>query len=190
MNKKRTDVDYSKHEMHIIRNEHVVIHHLKLIGSSEHNVKFINCSGILSVTGDFGNWIFYRSFIPSPKGFASQGYWLEKLKNSSCQNPYDIDYDMIKIEVKKLINERIAEIDYKGVHPLDDKWFEHDDNQLMFLKGLYNAAQEENDLDYQVAAFRSNYDNGFDIESIPYYKKPKFWFLAVLDAFDEICNRL
>jgi hypothetical protein len=30
---------------------------------------------------------------------------------------------------------------------------------------------------------------GFDYESIPYETKYDFWFLVILDAFNEMCRR-
>lgn len=187
---KRTKINYSKHLLHVVENEHVIIHHLRLPDTNMNSVKFINCSGIMAVTGDFGNWIFCREFVPSAKEYASEGYWNEKLHISSCQKPEEIDFERIQAELKNRIEERMKEIDYTGEHPLTDRWFEHDDSELMFWKGLHDAADENNELDYQVAAFRSDSDYSCDYESIPYYKKSPFWLLCVMDAFDEICTRI
>jgi hypothetical protein len=186
---KRTRIDYSNHLLHIVENEHVNIHHLRLADTGMHSVKFINCGGIMAVTGDFGNWIFCREFVPSSKGYACEGYWQEKLHISSTQKPEEVDFDRIKVSVKNRLEERMKEIEYEGDHPLEDHYFDHDDSELMFWKKLYDAAEEGDELGYQVAAFRSNSDFAPDYESIPYHKKSPFWLLAVMDAFDEICDR-
>jgi hypothetical protein len=191
MREKRTNIDYSKHDVKVIETEHVTIHHLRLPDTIMNSVKFINTEGILAVTGDFGNWIFCREFVPGPKNAVSDGYWCEKLKNSSCQQPFEIDWDAIEEEIKSLIDERIKETDYEGPYPLDDRHFESDDETLMFLVELFHAANNCDKIEYEEKAFRSDdYDHGFDYEYIPYNKKPQFWLLAVFDAFDEICARL
>ena len=83
--KKNTDIDWGKHEMTIRQEGSITIHHLKFPDSSIYNVKFINGEGVLTVTGDFGNWVFCSPFVPSETGYVSEAYWLEKLRIASCQ---------------------------------------------------------------------------------------------------------
>ena len=51
----RTTIDWSKHELHITKNEHIAVWHLRIDNSYLRSVKFINVEGRLLVTGDWGN---------------------------------------------------------------------------------------------------------------------------------------
>ena len=107
--KKRTDIDFSKHEVIITKLDNVVepcvIHYLKLPDTRMNSIKFINCGGVLSVTGDYGNWIFCREFHPSEKEYVSGSYWEEKLRIASCQDPYEYDEDATVAEINRLLAE-------------------------------------------------------------------------------------
>jgi hypothetical protein len=105
MNDKRTDVDFSKHEVVITKNDNILIHYLKQPNTTINSVKFINTNDVLVVTGDFGNWIFCREFIPSAKNYVSDHYWIEKLRISSCQDPYEFDCDEAKQQIKELLED-------------------------------------------------------------------------------------
>ena len=74
---KRTDVDFSKHDLTIIKRENYLLHDLKSPDFDyTERVKFINIEGVLVVTGDYGNWIFCREFHPSSQGYVSDNYWI------------------------------------------------------------------------------------------------------------------
>lgn len=172
--KKRTQIDYSQHELHIVDNDHVKIHHLKMPKSNHHNVKFINCGGIMAVTGDFGNWIFCREFHPGPKEGASEGYWEEKLRILSSQDPYEIDWDATEREIDRLLKE------------------EEDltEEEIEYLEGLKREIGEA-EWRYLSYAFNEGVGRFNDYEYVPTpVKQLKFWLKAVYDAFDEICSRL
>lgn len=76
LTKNRTGIDFSKHELIIKETDDVTIHWLKIPNSIKKNIKFTNIEGNLVVTGDFGNWIFCRNFIPSGDGYVSDGWVL------------------------------------------------------------------------------------------------------------------
>jgi len=42
--------------------------HFQVGDSSTNYIQFINTDRVLTVTGDFGNWVFCRPFVPSPDG--------------------------------------------------------------------------------------------------------------------------
>ncbi len=69
--KKRTNLDFTKHELLITNQEGLLIHHLKVPNTVIYNVKFINTNGVMVVTGDLGHWIFCREFHPAPDEFVS-----------------------------------------------------------------------------------------------------------------------
>lgn len=168
--KKRTDIDFKGHQIIITDNEHVKIHHLKLPGSWYNSVKFINCGGVMAVTGDFGNWIFCREFIPSAKGSADEQYMTEKLKIASSQNPYEFDSDATKAEIKRMID--------------SGEYVEETEKQyLNKLLELADGHEEE----YRHWAF-SNAE--IHLECIPNEKCLKYWLKAIYDAYDAICRRL
>ena len=91
-------LDLSKHEFsytHIPKTgcmrTDVDIYKFAKPGTYCESFTFINAEGIMTVTGDWGNWVFCREFIPSPAGYASGSYWVEKAMNSSKQQKI-IDY--------------------------------------------------------------------------------------------------
>lgn len=179
--KNRTSNDWSKHEVAITKFDGVLIHHIKKInGSSDRNVKFINAGGILAVTGDYGNWIFCREFHPSKEGGVSDGYWNEKLKLASCQEPFDFDSEATKEQLKNEFSE------YK----IDNTIFS-EDNDFNEKCEYYSKCIElcdEGELDYTHYAYRER-PNDVEYEDVVFIKTEKIWLKCVYDAFDEICRR-
>lgn len=168
--KTRMDIDWSKHELTIKKDQYSTIYILKIPGSSMYSCYFINCMGVLSVTGDLGNWIFCREFHPGPKEGVSDGYWKEKLKISSCQEPSRYDPERTEKEIREMLEE-------------DDLTEEHRE----FLNECLERVDDE--LEYTYFAFRE-YPNDWDLEYTPFVKTASSQLLAVYDAFDEICRRM
>jgi hypothetical protein len=84
MKGKRSGLDFSKHilEAHesTMGDEKIWQHYLRIPGQSSLGIKFTNVSGSLLVTGDFGNYVFSRRFVPSAESEkVSEHYWLEKI---------------------------------------------------------------------------------------------------------------
>lgn len=99
-------LDLSEHKLIYKKGHFATIHHLKKPNTGVNNVKFINVEGILSVTGDFGNWIFCRSFLPSPESHgASRGYMDEKLEILSKQKAKAFCAFTTEEEIKRLLKE-------------------------------------------------------------------------------------
>ena len=96
---KRTEIDFSKHEVIVQKNDLVSIYYLKKPNTVIDSIKYINCEGIMSVTGDYGNWIFCREFHPNERGGVSDGYWIEKLKIASSQEPLEFDKESTEKEL-------------------------------------------------------------------------------------------
>lgn len=172
---KRTQLDFSKHEVLVTETEGLLIHHLKIPGTGMDNIKFINTGGIMAVTGDYGNWIFCREFHPS--GSADSGvnvpYWLEKLKNSSCQDPYKYDAEGTANEIREILNNPEEELT--------------DEEKEYLEQGLHEVDDE---LDYTYHAYRNTVGRYEDLEYVPFVKKLNVWLPYIFDAFDEICRRL
>jgi hypothetical protein len=177
MKGKRTGIDFSKHEVIVKQNDECLIHHLKIPTINCHNIKYINCSGILAVTGDFGNWIFCREFHPSKDGYVSNGYWHEKLKILSTQEAMDFDGEA----TKKALQDKLDE--YK-----QDKGEDANEDVIEYYEECINKC-DEHELDYTYYAHREQ-PNGFDYEDVILIKDYKFWLKAVFDGFDEICRRM
>ena len=175
MRPKRTQVDYSKHEVLVTENEHILIHHLKKPGTGIESVKFINTQGILAVTGDFGNWIFCREFHPSEKSAVSDGYWCEKLQIASSQEPEEFGVEATKKEI---------------IEKLKDRDSGYGKPEREYLKGLYRQLESENNEHWYITHAYENLPRDWDYESIPLVKRHKFWLKAIFDAFDEICSRM
>ena len=176
---KRTNIDWSKHEVIVTEQEELLVHDFKIPNSSTHRVRFINTNGILAVNGDFGNWIFCREFHPSAEGAVSDGYWIEKLRNSSCQEPSKYDGEITTQRLK----EAIADIDGELEDNPQDAYYlkkkEYYENLLQYTDDYYEYIQEARD-----------YPDGMDSEDIIVGKELNPWLVYVFDAFDEICLRL
>src|SRR4030042_6319497 len=170
---KRTDVDFSQHELLIEENKNngmlnMTIHYLKKPNTITDSVKFINTNDVLAVTGDYGNWIFCREFVPSANGKASGGYWAEKLSIASTQNAYKFSEEVAKSEIDELLKE----------HELSDE-------EKEWLDELREEADQG---EYAYIAKAMDRPYTFETELIPKGKEMDFWFKVVLDAFDEICE--
>lgn len=173
---RRTNVDWSKHEVIEIKNDNVLIHHIKLPNSYVNSVRFINTCGIMAVNGDFGNWIFCREFHPSAEGYVSSGYWDEKLEINSQQDAKKFDPDATLEQIKEF-KESFEESYGREMNEDEKEWVEN---------LIYSAHDESG---YIYTAYREN-PGTIDFESVPFAKVRHFWLNAVYDAFDEICNRM
>lgn len=174
--KRRTRIDWSKHEVIEIKNENILIHHIKIPGTYTNSVRFINTCGILAVNGDFGNWIFCREFHPSADGYVSGGYWDEKLEISSQQesDKFDSETTIEKInEFKQSFNDAYGR--------------EMNEEEKEWVDDLLRSAYDETE--YIYTAYREK-PSTIDYESVPFGKKRHFWLNVVYDAFDEMCERL
>lgn len=184
-NKKRVDVDFSKHEhfREIFiseKGEEIIVDHFKKADTYHGYIKFTNTNDALLVTGDYGNWVFNRPFVPDEKNFVLDSYWFEKLRTSSIQVFEHLDWNSIENEIKHLIKKGLKEYGYSGEKLKKAK--------IWFKELLENC---EDKLDYEHKAYR-DYDmpSFIDYEMIPYYKEIPIWLLIVFDAFDEICFRI
>lgn len=183
---KRSGIDWSRHEHKTVINRIPVdqggkefvsfrMDILKMPNTITNSVKFINTGGVMTVTGDFGNWVFCREFEPDGRAGAgaSEGYWKEKLSIGSCQVVEKYDSDATKAEIKR----RIRDAEKDGI----------DKEEMEYLEELLNYVNDE--IDYRYQAYHLLPGN-LDYESIPIKKITHHWFIIILDAFDEICLRL
>lgn len=175
--KRFTDIDWSKHEIIETKSEGYLKHSIKMPNSYTNSVILINTSGIMAVTGDFGNWIFCREFHPSADGEVSSGYWIGKLGISSCQEPKKYCAESTEDALK----ERLAE--------LNEEWEpgKRRDEYKEYLEECLVRVNDE--LDYTYYAYREM-PNFLDYESVVFQKKIDYWLKAVFDAFTEICERM
>jgi len=169
---KRTDVDFSKHELHITKQEGLLVHHLKKPDTYWDSIKYINTNGLMAISGDYSNWLFCREFHPSADGHCSDGYWQEKLKNSSCQEPSKYDSDETELEIKEMLADP------------DREWSEEEKE---YLEECLQYVDDE--VEYTYHAYRNN-PGTIDCESVPFCKKVDYHFLVILDGFEEICRRM
>lgn len=173
MVKRIPGVDFSKHVLTIKQSDGLLVHKFGVPGSSIYMVKFINTEGILAVTGDLGNWIFCREFHPSSEGGVSDGYWCEKLRISSHQNPYRWSAEAVCEQIDALLAEE------------DDLTKE----EIAYLKDC-KVKTDEGQFDYEYFAYREGVGRFEDSECVPNRKELDVQLAIVFDAFDEICQRL
>ena len=178
---RRTEFDFSEHELIVNNSGELLVHTLKHKEYSKmYRFDFINTNGIMVVTGDYGNWMFCREFHPSADGMVSDYYWCEKIKISSTQEPFEFDHDA----TEKLILEGI-----NGGLETDGFTGDSLETMIEFYEDvlLYNVNESEER--YMINAY-DNMPSFCDGESIPHITKIKYWLLCVFDAFEEICRRL
>lgn len=176
--KKRTSIDFSRHELKITELEGVLIHAFKKPNTMDCMLVFINTCGVMTVTGDFGNWVFCREFHPSANNNSgvSGGYMDEKLEISSVQKSHKYDAE----DTSKRINE------FKETFA-DNYGREMNEDELDWVEQLENNVDDEHE--YIYVAYRET-PKDIDYESVPFGKKRHFWLDAVYDGFDAICQVL
>ncbi len=181
---KRTNTDFSKHkhrvEIYRCDNKEVRIDHFQVGDSRQDYIQFINTDSILSITGDYGNWIFCRPFIPSANGKVDDSYWIEKLKIASEQKLDDIDLDATEKEIQELIDGGLAEWGLEGERLEQAKeWYsellDYCDDKYSFISFAYRGYEKPHFIDY---------------EDIPCVYEIPIWLKIIFDAFDEICDRM
>lgn len=175
---RRTSVDFTKHQVKVTQLEGVLIHEFKRPNTNNCMLKFINACGVMTVTGDFGNWVFCREFHPSAdnKSGVSDGYWDEKLEISSVQKSKKYDSDATTELLK----------DYKQSFP-EYYGREMTEEESDWVESLEKNVDDE--YEYTFLAYREK-PKDIDYESVPFGKKRHFWLDAVYDGFDEICQAL
>lgn len=177
--KNRTGIDFSKHELIITESEGLIVHYLKKPNTITQAIKFINTNGVLVVTGDYGNWMFCRSFVPDKDTSVSDMYWVEKLHLSSTQQGLEFDRETTKRELEYQIQSGLVAYGYQDT--------ELTDMELFYNDCLLNI--DESKENYLSNAYQElpSWNDG---ESIVYHEKPKTRLQYVFDGFDEICKRL
>ena len=173
---RRTKIDFSRHELKITKLEGVLIHEFKRPDTINCMLVFINTRGVMTVTGDFGNWVFCREFHPSADNeqCVSGGYWDEKLEISSVQKSDKYDAE----QTTKLLKE------FKETFE-DSFGREMDEDEKEWIEQLENNVDDEHE--YTYLAYREK-PKDIDYESVPFGEKRHFWLDAVYDGFDEICR--
>jgi hypothetical protein len=176
MKGRRTGIDFSKHKLTVEKSTRCTIYDFKQPGTVIHRVIFINACNILSVTGDFGNWVFCREFHPKRGEKISDGYWMEKATIASCQEFKKYDSET----TCKLIDEEIEEISQEGYYSDQEAKMEH----IEFLNECKKRADEE--LEYlNYAVYQS--PSWMDFESMIVGKKVNHWLYCIFDAFEAMC---
>lgn len=176
MTHRRTTLDFSKHEFKTYKDKYVTIYELKIPNTGMNSIQYINCCGTMSVTGDFGNWIFCREFHPSSNGNVSGGYWDEKLEISSVQKSHKYDSD------KTL--EKICEFEKNFETDFAD---ELDEEIVDWIDTLKSSVDDEHEYIYH--AYRDNPSN-VEWESIPFGEVRHKWLDYIYDGFNEMCDRI
>lgn len=169
---KRTGVDFTEHDLKVVRTPSYKSFELQKGDSMSQRVKFTLIDGVTLVTGDYGNWVFCRPFEPSKDGRVSDGYWFEKLQIASTQ-----EYrDYCPKTTQSLLKERLAETG------------EDDDSEDLI--NYYNLCLEyvEDEIEYLSVA--REYPDWADYEYIVIGYETKAWLKIVFDAFEHMCQRI
>ena len=175
---KRTKIDFSKHELKITQFDGVLIHEFKIPDTRNCMLIFINTCGVMTVTGNFGNWVFCREFHPSAnyESGVSEGYWDNKLEILSVQKSHEYDAE----ETSKSIDE--FKKTFEEIYGR-----EMDEDEMDWVEQLEKNVDDEHEYIYLAYRYRER-PRYIDDESVPFGKKRHFWLNAVYDGFDEICQ--
>lgn len=171
----RTEIDFSKHEIIVTKNSwELNLENKKMLG-----IKFTNIDEVMLVTGDFGNWIFCRQWVPCLNTKVSEGYWIEKLKNGSSQiaGAYSPEKTL------KAIEEKIAELHEEPYSDNEDIQNEY----LEYLEEMKGYVHDE--LDYTYHAYRDK-PEFLEYEDVIFIKKINPQLQVVFDAWDYLCDRM
>ena len=179
LRKKRTNVNWSKHELIVKSDSLTKIWELKKPNTYTGRVVFINSCGVMSVTGDYGNWIFCREFHPSLDGYVSDCYWCEKLRIGSTQSDRNYDASATMEEIEKQLNGGLEDEGYEG-----EKLKTYKD----YLETCLEHVDEE--IDYNYHAFSYDMPDFLTAEDVIRMTKMPFWLEVIFDAFEEVCRRL
>lgn len=181
---KRTDIDFSKHKYERLNLNDVTgscpatICSLHL-DSEYHKVVLITANGITSVTGDFGNWVFNREFVPDSRCSDFPGaYWASKLSSYSGQSGYVYDGDKTEERIKYLLSK-------EGQEEFGREWAE---DEKEYLENCFRYTDSEQE--YVNAAFHTR--TGWfarDSDHVPYEERLNPWLEAIFDAIEEMCRR-
>jgi hypothetical protein len=175
---KLSRVDFSQHKLHRLENENLQTFHLKLDGTIRNNVKFTLVDGVTVITGDFGNWVACRYFNPKDDPIDSVGYFCEKLRIHSEQKTDVWSSDKLAEEVNQLINEGLED---KGLATSEIEECQE------FLRDSLDFA--DNEIDY-VSFCREYKTESFEYNWLPNGYEPNYRILVIIDAFNDIYNKL
>lgn len=172
-------MDWSKHELHVTENELVTIHELSVPEQSLYKVKFINVTGRLLVTGDWGNWVLCRGFVPSADGYVSDCYWVEKIQMHSEQTGLEFSSEKTRKAIQDGLDGELEDYGYEG-------------EDLEKMKEYYTELLDYVELqEWEYVSFAyNNKPSLIDAEDVPFVKTVKPYLNYIFDAFDEICRRL
>ena len=178
--KKRTNVDFSKHEFNTdvftnAKGEEINVFELKKPDTNCGRITYVNAKGTLTVSGDYGNWVFCREFHPSADEHVSDHYWIEKLKIYSTQVPGEYSSEDTKAEILGKIEELKAE--------------DHNDEDEIIK--YYNDCLDYVGEEWEYTKFA--YDevpNGYDHEWVIFNKRLSPQLEIVFDWFEEMCDRI
>ncbi len=175
MTGKRTGIDFSKHELIVSQSIDSIIHYLKKPDTICQSIKFINAFGVMIVLGDFGYWLFNRPYVPGPKEYVSDSYWLEKCEMEG----EEFDPEETQKELQEGIDGGLKDYGYEG---------EKLKEAISFYEDCLRYADSE--WEYVAYAYGPDQPGFMASEEIPHCKKTKQWLRIVFDGFEEICRRL
>ena len=174
----RKNMDFSKCELTIHRDEYVTIHKLHKDTSPTFNIDFINTNGVCVITGTCGEWVLSDNLLPKPGSRICDDYWAKKLSSHETgQEAYEFSKQFTKdaiVEDIKSVNHSYEEEDYRTV--------------MDYFVGCLECL-EESQLEYEHFAINELPDC-MECESIVIARSIKKDVLYIFDVFEEICRRL
>jgi hypothetical protein len=171
----RSNVDFTDHIIYpIVKSDELLLTFKFAKPNTNHySITFINTCGIMAVTGDCGNWIFCRSFIPALANAVSDSYWCEKIRIASTQVPTAYSEDDTIEEIKEMLVDEENQLDEEDTKYLNNLLDHTGDGEMRYLCYAHD-----------------NLPHYRDSEFVPYRTRLDPMLSVVFDAFDEVCRRL
>lgn len=172
---RRTTIDLSEHELVVNKSDILTIYEFKIPGMFFKRAIFVAGSdiGITAITSDYGNWIFDHSFHPQKDKYVDDAYWIQKLRENSCQEPTVFDSAFCDSQIKEL---------------LDTQEDVLTDEDREFLYGLQGSIINEQAYNNFVFANRDMWSDTY--ADLPTGRKVRQHLLILFDMFDEMCERI
>ena len=178
---KRTGVEFGAHDVTTITDSHVTSYLFSVGTKYMGSIRFTNAFGVMTVTGDYGNWVFCREFFPNAIDVGvCESYWLEKLRTYSEQDPYEFDEEETRKEIECWLD---------GTHEYFDEDRPLTNDESVYLS-MCLLALDQGELQYIHVAHFENVGRFKDHDRVPLVKKPKYALQVIFDAWDCMVERL
>lgn len=188
---KLADIDFSNHKLEIKEDKLTTIHSLI---HPEYDVmfrvNFINVMDRLLITGDFGNYVFNRSFYPNEENYVSVSYWNQKLIGEAHELEFNEIVKDLEEALDKYVENKMEEEPDEDCEDKDEYIMMNSDDVMDYYEKCIELAENRDD-SYKFFAYNDYPDDlAEDYGDVVIHEKTLERLRIVYDAFNEICRRV